>query len=122
MKTIEYFKERREEIYQEGNALRSAKHKKSEYQKVKKKMQDNDMYLKYIESSPSEEYLKKELKRLENRLSLISAKSPRKEEFLDESGEVKLLLYRQRRDEYNKTMGVSEVRKQISAIRYILND
>lgn len=117
MKTLQYFQQERERIL---DAATSAEPK--EYKKLQEEIKKNDVFLMYMETSPTKEFLATEYNRLNNRLITIMNDAPRQEDFVDEYENFQRTLYKQHLAEYNKTMGTADLRRKISAIKHLLTN
>lgn len=68
----------------------------------------------YLLSSPSEDFIQKEIERLTNRINMFH-KEWKEPENLPKKDAKKLLL------EYEKGMGIPQIRKQITTLNFLIN-
>ena len=126
MKSVEFFKTEIERLTNEITEAKRilsnpklgaglAKQSRGEIKRNKKKIEDYSLYLRYAETSPSEEYLKKEVVRITNRINLFS----KEYKPLDEEKFSKKQCSAHKKG-YEKDMGVPKLKKQLTAILFIL--
>ena len=80
--------------------------------RLKKKIQFLNLCKKYIESSPSSEFIDKEILRLENRINLLSA------DFVEPENVDKKTLAKLK-SAYGSEMGIPKLRVQLRTLRYL---
>jgi hypothetical protein len=75
---------------------------------AKKRVQFLNVAKMYIETCPDEYFISKEIRRLENRINLLSKDAPDKK-------------WKEAFKKYEKEMGIVELRQQLKALRFIKN-
>ena len=90
--------------------------KKSEHGKLKKEKEKLFVLISYLETSPSETYIKSETARLENRLELISKGQP-----IPYGDNKSNPFHKKALALYNKENNVAHLSSQLKALLYILN-
>jgi len=126
MKTVEFFKTEIEKLRSEMADCKSqlsknakmderlAKQLRGTVKRNRKKIEEFTLYLRYAETNPSEDYLKKEIGRITNRINLFSEKYVP----LDETRFDKKTCTAHKKG-YEKEMGVTKLRKQLSTLCFI---
>lgn len=119
MKTLYDIKLERENLYSEIKQLELTDEPKNltKAKRSRVKLIQLKEYQMYLETNPSEEYLKKEVKRIENLLSAIDKLYilPKDHEKLTKGILSKL------RKPFDDTHGVPKLKKQLAALKYLLN-
>lgn len=115
MKTAKELKSEMKEVLEAMEFQKKKDDKKSAnaIRRLKGKLEYLKLCLLYIESKPSEEFVKKEKERLTNRINAFM------ELYKVPESWGKTLKARHKR-EYEKDMGVFKLRKQLSTIHFIL--
>lgn len=118
MKNVTEIKKRMDEIVVARYAPLPKEETDRKYKSRQKKLKIEYDFLNvcklYLETEPTEEFIKKEKKRLENRLQLISEgyKHDERQTLKDQKKD---------RKDYDKLMGVSKIKSQLKAIYFLLS-
>lgn len=86
---------------------------KQKFNKLKKRGAGIKLLMMYLETNPSEDFLRKEHARISNRISLLMDDCVQGEREMN-------IKYKARLKKYCKEMGVDKLKTQLSAINYIL--
>lgn len=112
MKTLAKLLEEKKQI---TKSLESEIEKKAQETKLRKRLSFILMCERYVATNPSEDFLKKELNRLNNRLQIINKDMPKFPFGSDPKYVAK------KKQEYRKLMDVSDLTNKIQAVSFLLN-
>ncbi|MES2287409.1 MAG: hypothetical protein V4547_17075 [Bacteroidota bacterium] len=128
MKSAQFFKDEIEKLRSEMAEAKTqlnknykmdeklAKQLRGTVKRNRKKIEEYTLYLRYAETNPSEDYLKKEIDRITNRINKFTELYKP----LDETAHDKKKCAAHKKD-YEKEMGIPKLRKQLSTICFISN-
>lgn len=126
MKSAQYFKDEIESLRNEMAEAKKqlnqpkideklAKQLRGTVKRNRKKIEEYTLYLRYVETNPDKDYLQKEIDRISNRINLLLKNYiPLDEERFDKK------TCSTHKKNYEKEMGVTKIRKQLSALTFII--
>ena len=95
--------------------LQMEKMKKRDYKKAVRRLEFLKVCLRYIESGATEEFVNKEIERLTNRINAFRENYDTWLKFTDTDS-----IKGNKMTFYDREMGITKLRKQISSLRFIL--